>query len=256
MTIAGVQPQIWISIFAILGIAGLALLVDYLKGKNQQLREAMVEIRLRREQDTRQSTYGRMNAATHMGERQPQPIAAPKTAVKTESAPKDAEPRDFVAAAAHTATARIAAENTAAAETPASTERSEPVKSVEELIRKPETGDRNSEARDRNLAIRQAQDRGVEFASAHGRRRASNPPPETLPRLEDMNPREALAEWLNKRAAARPTQKPTTVAPDAPAAGTVAVAAAPTPETAVRSETPAPLAQTIHQPVEESAAPV
>jgi len=47
------QPQIWILMTAFLGVAGLALLLDYLKYKNQQLHDAMVELRLLRAQDAR-----------------------------------------------------------------------------------------------------------------------------------------------------------------------------------------------------------
>jgi GGDEF domain-containing protein len=225
------QPQVWITIIAILGVAGVALLVDYLKTKNQQLHEAMVELRLRRTQDQRQAVYGNLPAKVQTGEKQTQRPAAPPAAPKATA--QDAEQKQFVASAARIAAARIASER-AATEAVAAEET--PIRSVEELVRKPEPAERNSEARDRNLAIRQAEDRAIEFASRHGRRTPSNPPPANLTRLENMNPREALAEWLNKRALVRSSQKPA-----APVAEPV-VAAIATPSPSF--ETPAPSFET------------
>src|SRR5579872_7169379 len=108
MTIAGIQPQIWISVIAIIGVAALALLVDYLRGKNQQLREALVELRLRRVHDQKQGTLDRMQAAVELTEHRTQPPAAPQRPAPTD------EQKAFVAAAAKAAAARIAAENGAA----------------------------------------------------------------------------------------------------------------------------------------------
>lgn len=139
MDIAGLQPQIWVSGIVIAVAAGIALFVDYLRGKNEKLREALVEMSVRREHDTRS------NGAT---------MPKPAKAKVTEAVGDKEEQQKFIAKAAENAASRMASE------------------------RAPLTG---------------------------GRRRNPNqaPPPESLPRLDEMNPREALSEWLNKRAAAR-----------------------------------------------------
>ena len=225
MTIAGIQPQIWISVIAIIGVAALALLVDYLRGKNQQLREALVELRLRRVHDQKQGTLDRMQAAVELTEHRTQPPAAPQRPAPTD------EQKAFVAAAAKAAAARIAAENGAATQPAAST-------SYEQPAQAPAAPDALPQ-----VAAREAQDRGMEVASTHGRRRT--PPPANLPRLEDMNPREALAEWLNKRAATRAATKPAPAAPVAipePAAAVAAVEAAPVVDPAPMVE-PSPVAE-------------
>lgn len=150
MVIAGLEPQILVSGIVIAAAAGVALLVDYLKSKNDKLREALVELSVRRERE--RSSAPPVSAAG--------PIAAPvlvkpKTA---EPASSKAEPHIFIEKAPETVTTQIVS------------------------ARSPFTG---------------------------GRRRNPNPvpPPESLPRLDDMNPREALSEWLNKRSAAR-AEKP------------------------------------------------
>ncbi len=158
MDIAGFVPQIWISVIVIALAAGVALLVDYLRGKNEKLREALMELSARREKESR-------------------PVAQPVKAKVAEPATEKTEQQIFIAKAAETAATRMASERT------------------------PLVG---------------------------GRRRNSNPvpKPESLPRLDDMNPREALSEWLNKRAAARAEKpepmtvqgsEPVPVAPVAPA---------------------------------------
>jgi hypothetical protein len=77
---------------------------------------------------------------------------------------------------------------------------------------------RASEVRDRNIAMRRAEERAMDFATRQGRRRHPGPAPESLPKLDDMNPKEALSDWLNKRAAARASHKTTAVPEPRPAA--------------------------------------
>src|SRR5207244_1264118 len=61
-----------------------------------------------------------------------------------------------------------------------------------------------------------AEERAMEFSSRQGRRRHPGPPPESLPKLDEMNPKEALSEWLNRRASARASQKTTPAAEPPP----------------------------------------
>ncbi|MGA2601642.1 MAG: hypothetical protein ABSH09_32145, partial [Bryobacteraceae bacterium] len=150
MVIAGLEPQILVSGIVIAAAAAVALLVDYLKGKNEKLREALVELSVRRERERSSAP-----PAT-----EPAPTAAPILM-----------------------TSKIAEPSSSRAEQPKLVELApEPVATQIVSTRSPLTG---------------------------GRRRNPNPvpPPESLPRLDDMNPREALSEWLNKRAAAR-TERP------------------------------------------------
>jgi len=146
MFIAGLEPQIMVSGIVIAAAAGVALLVDYLKSKNDKLREALVELSVRRERERPSAP-----PASATG-----PNAAPVlvTSKSAEPASSKAEEQKFIAKTPEIHATQIVS------------------------TRSPLTG---------------------------GRRRNPNPvpPPESLPRLDEMNPREALSEWLNKRAAAR-----------------------------------------------------
>src|ERR1700730_2448080 len=69
MNIAGLQPQIFCAIVVILAAAGIAVLVDCLKRKNAKLREAMVELNVRREQERQELIQSRLNAAANVTEK-------------------------------------------------------------------------------------------------------------------------------------------------------------------------------------------
>lgn len=55
MELAQYQLQIFVSLVVILGAAFVALIVDFLKGNNEQLRELALELRIRREEDQRRT---------------------------------------------------------------------------------------------------------------------------------------------------------------------------------------------------------
>jgi hypothetical protein len=55
MELGQYQLQIFVSLVVILGAAFVALIVDFLKGNNEQLRELAVELRVRREEEQRRS---------------------------------------------------------------------------------------------------------------------------------------------------------------------------------------------------------
>lgn len=55
MELAQYQLQIFVSLVVILGAAFVALIVDFLKGSNEQLRELAIELRVRREEEQRRS---------------------------------------------------------------------------------------------------------------------------------------------------------------------------------------------------------
>ncbi len=178
--------QIAISVIVILGAAAVALLCDFLKRKNEQLREAMVELQLRREQETLRAGSSMRRPAP---ERKPV-VSAPVQAMEQAVAPEPAATIVAKVAANHRrANGRMNGASNghggyqdAAADT---------------LVRKP-----NSTAR-----VAKPQFAAAELTSVRGRRPV--PPPsvtESLPKADEMNSKEALADWLSRRAAARAAQ--------------------------------------------------
>lgn len=168
--------QIIVSVVLILGAAGVALLCDLMMRKNDQLREAMVELRVRRAEDhtvavSPTRTVSRPEASSA-------PVAE-KTAVED------------------TAPVAVAVEH--------------PVAAVNDRAPGKMNGRSNGRDRDTagnlvrktNSAAKVAQDRTAELTSVSGRR-TSPPAPaaEVLPRMDDMNSQEALSDWLNRRRAA------------------------------------------------------
>lgn len=55
MELSSIEIHVFVSVTVILGISLIALIVDYLKGSNEQLRERNVELRVRREEESRRS---------------------------------------------------------------------------------------------------------------------------------------------------------------------------------------------------------
>src|SRR5271163_1807097 len=53
MELGQYQLQIFVSLVVILGAAFVALICDFLKGNNEQLRELMIELKVRREEEQR-----------------------------------------------------------------------------------------------------------------------------------------------------------------------------------------------------------
>ncbi|HLJ45925.1 MAG TPA: hypothetical protein VKU01_07955 [Bryobacteraceae bacterium] len=159
MSLGGIQPEIIVSLVLILGTAGVALLCDFLKGRNEQLREAVVELRTRREEEQRTMT------------------GASKVIVAEKVTPEKVAPEKVIPA---------------------------PVEAVAPAPVATET--RNSEARERNLRIRAAQDQSKEAPAALVRRprREAVPAAEAPKRLEEIDPKVALEGWLAKKALPRP----------------------------------------------------
>jgi len=199
MNIGAIQPLTWFSIFFMVAAAGIAVFATRLKIRNDKLRKTLAELRARHERDERRWSYERMNAAVQVPATQkpsaepPVPVAAPPAAAPPAAAPKVEAPETAIASASEEVASEAVASEDAEAVAPGDVMETPPP--------------RDSEACDRNIAIRRAEDRAIEFASRQGRRRHPGPPAESLPKLDEMNPREALSEWLNKRAAARASQK-------------------------------------------------
>jgi len=172
--------QIVLSVVLILGAAGVALLFDLMKRRNDQLREAMVELHVRRAEDLTVAV-----SPTRTVSRVAQPVAPPLLPVDEKTTVQE------------TAPVAVAVER--------------PVAAVNG--RAPGRMNGRSNGRDRdtagnlvrktNSAAKVAQDRTAELTSVSGRR-TSPPAPasEVLPRMDDMNSQEALSDWLNRRRAA------------------------------------------------------
>lgn len=88
MELAPYQLQIFVSLFVILGAACVALICDFLKGNNEQLRELTIELRVRREEEQKRSHLLTPHVAER-AERAPktEKIAAPAAAAF--AAPKE-----------------------------------------------------------------------------------------------------------------------------------------------------------------------
>jgi hypothetical protein len=171
--------QIVVSVVLILGAAGVALLCDLMMRKNDQLREAMAELRVRRAEDHTVAV-----SPTHTVSRDAHPVAPPapapeKTTVE-EAAPVAVAVEHPVAAFNGRAPGRTSGRSNGRDRDTAGN-----------LVRKT------------NSAAKAAQDRTAELTSVSGRR-TSPPAPaaEVLPRMNDMNSQEALSDWLNRRRAA------------------------------------------------------
>ena len=65
----GQHLQIFVSLIVILGAAFVALICDYLKGNNEQLRELMVELKTRREEQKRWLLMARRRIGESRGSR-------------------------------------------------------------------------------------------------------------------------------------------------------------------------------------------
>jgi hypothetical protein len=167
--------QIVTTVVLIVAAGAVALVCDYLRSRSQQLPELAFELNVPNE----------MSVATPHA-----PMMAPSA---------------VSAAAARTARIVTAREKRAAAvmEAPAPAVRAElPTPPVEMKMHRAE--------RHSTEMVKPALASAAELTSARGvarpRRRPLPPPDAPLPRLNEMNPRQALSEWLDQRAAKAPAK--------------------------------------------------
>jgi hypothetical protein len=174
MDLSVIHPQILISVVLIVSAAGVALLVDYLRGRNEQLRVALAELHRRQQSDAKSTAPVR----------RPVPASAPAP-----PAPERAEVKP-------------------APERP-KTERA-PIRPESSLYREPvrrraaQPTEPTAAPPVRRMAredMERAQERAAQLTSARGRRESAPPA------AEPDATREALNEWLIRRAAARAAQK-------------------------------------------------
>lgn len=193
--------QIAVSVIVILGAAGVALLCDFLKAKNEQLREAMVELQVRREEEAmRMATAPRR---TNNVTRKPDvPVTTPvvEPVMEHTVAP-------VIERAAATVAAKVAA-NHSRREIRSNGHRDT---TVESLVRKPAARAPKPPV---NTAIIRSEDVTAEIASRTGRRQTPPPPTvESVPKKDEIGSNEALADWLRRRAAARSAQTKVSATP-------------------------------------------
>ncbi len=74
MDLGAYQLQIFLSLFVVLGAAFVALVCDLLKGNNEQLRELNIELKVRREEETKR--YEILLAQTQAAEEKKQDAPA------------------------------------------------------------------------------------------------------------------------------------------------------------------------------------
>jgi hypothetical protein len=193
--------QVVVSVVLILGAAGVALLCDFMKRKNDQLREAMVELQVRREEET------------HVAVSPVRTVSKTASLVVTAPAPVVGQaPVEAVVPVAAVMERPVAAANGKSNGRMNGRGNGRDRDAVDTLVRKP------------NSAAKIAQDRTAELTSVSGRR--PSPPAtasEVLPKMDEMNSQEALSDWLNRRrTAARiaETNAPQTSKPEAQVAPT------------------------------------
>jgi len=169
--------QIVTTIALMVAAGAVALACDYLRNRSQQLRELALELDVRKEM-TAAPSPGAPSAATIAAAR-----VARLSALQEEKPAVDYSPA-------------ILRDEASGNET------------------KPEHPERHSAE-----IVRPALTSAAEMTSLRGhgrtRRRPMAPPDVPLPKLDDMNPRQALSDWLDQRAAKAPAKRPEYVV-DAP----------------------------------------
>src|ERR1700694_4495727 len=163
MNIDAMQLQTWLNILVVVAAGGIAIFAVALKFKNDNLRKIVAELIARQKASLQAAAPAPAPAAAEL-----ETTVLPAEVLAADE-PAALEPPDAPIAAAAEVTTEVAAPPEPQEEAPISLD---------------------SEVRDRNIAIRRAQDRAVDFASRQGRRRHPGPRPESFPRLDEMHPRE------------------------------------------------------------------
>jgi len=187
--------QIVVSVVLILGAAGVALLCDFLKRKNDQLREAMVELQVRRQEEVHVAASPTRTVSS-VASRPVLPAPAP---VAEETPVEEVQVVPAAMAVEHPVSAadgrsRMNGRNNGRDRD-----------TGENLVRK------SSWAARTKAPAPSAQDRTAEWTSVSGRRQS--PPAtvsEVLPQRGEIKSKEALADWLNRRRAAAQAAQATT----------------------------------------------
>jgi hypothetical protein len=183
MEIASIQ--VVVSVVLILAAAGVALLCDFLKRKNDNLRQAMADLELQFQREEEMPVGVSHTRTVSVATPPPLPAPAPAAA---EQAP--VEEAILVATAVEEP---VAAANGRSHGRMNGRGNGRDRDFGENLVRKS-----NSATRTKTPVF--AQDRSNEWTSVSGRR--PSPPmhvSEAHPKMDEMNSQEALSEWLNRR---------------------------------------------------------
>ena len=203
--------QIVTTIALMVAAGAVALVCDYLRNRSQQLRELALELDVRKE----------MTAVPSAGSPSAASIAAARVGRLSAAREEEKPVVDYSPAILH---GEIQALSNAA---------------------QPERPERHSAE-----IVRPALASAAEMTSLRGngraRRRAMPPPDVPLPKLDDMNPRQALSNWLDQRAAKAPARRPEQVN-EAPATEARAI------EAPVQPAEPALETLVIHEAIEAPA---
>jgi hypothetical protein len=171
--------QIVTTVVLIVAAGAVALFCDYLRNRSQQLQELAVELSVRKEMTGASPAPPAPSAATAAAARNARIRAREEKSEQAPAAIVDA-PLPPAAAPAAPAEAKM-----------------------------------NRSQRHSNEMVKPALASAAELTSVRGaarpRRRPVPPPDVPLPRLDEMNPRQALAEWLDQRAAKAPPRSHETV---------------------------------------------
>jgi hypothetical protein len=172
--------QIVVSVVLILGAAGVALLCDVLNRKNDQLREAMVELQVRREEETHVAVSPTRTVSRVVPPAMTAPPPVVEHAPVEQSVPVAMEAEHLVVATNGRSHGRMNGRNNGRDRDAGDT-----------LVRKPNSG------------AKIAPDRTAELTSVSGRRQSPAASASgVLPKMDEMNSKEALSDWLNRRRAA------------------------------------------------------
>jgi len=164
--------QIVTTIALIVAAGAVALVCDYLRNRSQQLRELALELDVRKEMTAAPAPGAPAAAAVAAGR------VARRSAMQAEAKPAiDGSPE-------------IRHGRTQASLNEATPEH--PERHSAEIVRP---------------ALASAAEMTSLRGNARGRRRAMPPPDVPLPKLDDMNPRQALSDWLDQRAAKAPAKR-------------------------------------------------
>lgn len=212
MEISGIQ--IAVTIFVILGAAGIALICDYLRAKNEALREAMLELKAYKE--TTAAPAAQHSAHRELGPRLVKPAAVkPVQNIEAVTTPGTAN----VEQATATVIAKLAAKNQRnSGRSNLRGSASDPI----DLVRKSSAPARAAQQRfDAMVPPRKKQMvakhepkpeklelEPVEITSVLGHAKPQSEIAGTFAKSEQMNSQDSLAEWLSRRAAARAAQVP------------------------------------------------
>jgi hypothetical protein len=210
MEISGIQ--IAITAVLILSAAGVALLCDFLKARNDQLQEAMAELQSRGQD--------KPTVATKV--EQKQVAATPVASCEEAPAPAPVLGSSIAPVAEHAAATVAAkiARNNGRANARSNKNNAPQADMLDSLVRKPKAVSKVAPAQDRQV------DRTIELTSLTGRVKTPPPPvTEILLKTDEMNSKDSLTDWLGRRAAlrAQATQKIEQTAPPKPAEAPVEI---------------------------------